>query len=59
MTAGMAPIKTVEAPSDSANAGSTVADDMNARPTMKSPKSAPSASRFQRRFFSAKLWVSA
>jgi hypothetical protein len=30
-------MRTVDAPSDSANAGSTVAVDMNARPTMKNP----------------------
>ena len=37
ITAGIAPISTVDAPSDAANAGSTVAADMNASPTMKSP----------------------
>jgi hypothetical protein len=37
MTAEIAPICTVEAPSDSANAGRTVADDMNASPTMNRP----------------------
>ena len=37
ITAGMAPISTVDAPSDAANAGSTVADDMKVRPIMKRP----------------------
>ena len=34
ITAGMAPIITVDAPSDAAKAGNTVADEINDRPTM-------------------------
>ena len=37
ITAGMAPMSTVEAPSDSAKAGNTVAGAMNASPIMKRP----------------------
>ena len=44
----------VEAPSEAANAGSTVADEMNESPAMKRPKSMPSAAIFQRRLRAAK-----
>ena len=54
MTAGMAPITTLGAPSHAANAGRMVVCEAKARPTMNRPWSRPRARTLRRRSLTAR-----